>query len=160
MNAPRNDARVNRRAALALFAGAGFALKMGIASAAYDQSRNFGPAQVLNGVDARVFPVDIKSELKQLAPNVYAYVQLQPGWSNFNISNCGLVVGTESVLAVDATATPIMAKTFLAAGERTTGKRVKRVVVTDFHGDHTVGRLPTGDDPRKACTHQRNISGG
>src|SRR5262249_34945954 len=71
MNAPRdaNDARVNRRAALALFAGAGSALKVGVSSAAYAQSgRNFGPAQVLNGADARVFPVDIKSELKQLAP--------------------------------------------------------------------------------------------
>src|SRR5215475_9300808 len=144
MNAPReaNDARVDRRGALALFAGAGSALTMGVSSAAYAQSaRNFGPAQVLNGADARVFPVDIKSELKQPAPNVYAYVQLQPpGWSNFNISNCGLVVGTDSVLAVDATAAPIMAKTFLAAAaERTTGKRVKRVVVTHFHGDHTGG---------------------
>lgn len=83
-----------------------------------------GPPLVLNGSDARVFPTDISSEIKKLAPNVYAYVQLQPpGWSNFNISNCGIVAGSDSLLAIDTTAALIMAKRFLSAAYQETGKR-------------------------------------
>src|SRR3974390_3491277 len=74
--------RMDRRAALTILAGAGAALKIAVPSAAQAQSaRTFNPAQVLNGADARVFPADIASELKPLATNVYAYLQLQPpGW--------------------------------------------------------------------------------
>jgi len=136
-----NNGSIDRRAALALMAGASAALNAGGHSTVQAQPASpLGPPQILNGADARVFPTDIRSELKRLAPNVYAYVQLQPpGWSNFNISNCGVVAGEDSLLAIDAAAAPIMTKTFLAAARQATGKQVKRVIITHFHGDHTGG---------------------
>src|ERR1700686_2268597 len=132
---------IDRRAALTLMTGAAVALNVGAPSAAQAQTAPaFSPPQVLNGADARFFPTDIRSEMKRLAPNVYAYVQLQPpGWSNFNISNCGIIAGADFMLAIDATAAPIMAKRFLAAAQQAAGKRVKRLVITHFHGDHTGG---------------------
>src|SRR5215510_10399312 len=110
------SAPIDRRGALALFFGAGVCLKGGAFSAAQAQTPpRFGPAQVLNGADARVFPTEIKSEMKMLAPNVYAFIQSQPqGWSSFNISNCGVVVGADSLVAIDGTAAPMMAKKLVA----------------------------------------------
>ena len=52
-----------------------------------------------------------KTELKQLAPNVYAYVQGGgPGIPNQSISNAGIVIGDDGVFVIDATAGPIHAK--------------------------------------------------
>jgi hypothetical protein len=81
-----NSVSIDRRDALALLVGAGVALKGGAPLAAQAQTTpRFSPAQVLNGADARVFPTEITSELKRLAPNVYAFIQSQPeGWSSFN----------------------------------------------------------------------------
>lgn len=116
-------------------------INAGPPSAAQAQAApELGPPQILNGSDARVFPTDIRSELNKLAPSVYAYVQLQPpGWSNFNVSNCGIVARADFLLAIDATAAPIMAKKFLAAAQQATGKPIKRLAITHFHGDHTGG---------------------
>ena len=105
-----SSASIDRRNALALLVGAGVALKGGAPSAVQAQTTpRFTPAQVLNGAGARVFPTEIKSELKKLAPNVYAFIQSQPeGWSSFNISNCGVVVGADSLVAIDGSAAPLM----------------------------------------------------
>ena len=55
-----------------------------------------------------------KTELRQLAPNVYAYIQGGgPGIPNQSISNAGIVIGDDGVLVVDATAGPIHAKNFI-----------------------------------------------
>jgi len=136
-----NSVSIDRRDALALLVGAGVALKGGAPLAAQAQTTpRFSPAQVLNGADARVFPTEIKSELKRLAPNVYAFIQSQPeGWSSFNISNCGVVVGADSLVAIDAGAAPLMAKKLVADAQRATGKRFRRAVITHVHGDHTNG---------------------
>jgi cyclase len=142
---------INRRAALALVGSAAVALKARVAQA---QAAPLNPLQVLNGADARLFSTDIRSDLKLIAPNVYAFVQMQPpGWSNFNISNCGVVVGTDSLLAIDATATPIMAKNFFGAAQKATNKPVRRVVVTHFHGDHTGGLQFA--DAREIIAHEQ-----
>lgn len=83
---------------------------------------------------------EIRTELKLLAPNVYAYLQREaPGQSNLSVSNCGVIVGPKSMLAIDATSAPVHAKRFRAAAEKATGKRFDRVVVTHFHGDHVLG---------------------
>ena len=110
-----SSASIDRRNALALLVGAGVALKGGAPSAVQAQTTpRFTPAQVLNGAGARVFPTEIKSELKKLAPNVYAFIQSQPeGWSSFNISNCGVVVGADLLVAIDGSAAPLMAKSLL-----------------------------------------------
>src|SRR4051812_20864607 len=70
-------------------------------------------AQALgNGVPATV----INTDLKQLAPNVYAFLEREAkGQSNLSVSNFGCVVGTNSMLAIDAGGGPQHARNFIAA---------------------------------------------
>ena len=82
---------------------------------------------------------DIRSELKQLAPNVYAFVQREaPGQSNLSVSNFGIVAGPRSLLAIDAGGGPQHARNFIAAA-KPLGKPFDRVVITHEHPDHIVG---------------------
>jgi len=118
----------------ALF-GAGAAMAM--AGAAHGQG--FG-----NGLPATV----INTELKQLAPNVYAFLQREArGQSNLSVSNYGCVVGPKSMLAIDAGGGPQHARNFIAA-MRFTGKPFDRLVITHEHPDHIVGlpQFPPGID--------------
>ena len=64
-----NNGAVNRRTALALMASASAVWNAGGHSTVQAQpAPPLGPPQILNGADARVFPTDIRSELKRLAP--------------------------------------------------------------------------------------------
>lgn len=82
---------------------------------------------------------DIHSELKMLAPNVYAFLQREAaGQSNFSVSNFGIVVGPRSLLAIDAGGGPQHARNFIAAA-KPLGKPFDRVVITHEHPDHIVG---------------------
>ena len=89
---------------------------------------------------------DIRSELKMLAPNVYAFLQREaPGQSNFSVSNFGIVVGPKTLLAIDAGGGPQHARNFLAAA-KPLGKPFDRVILTHEHPDHIVGltQFPPG----------------
>ena len=80
------------------------------------------------------------SNLQQLAPNVWAYIQVQgPGESNLLLSNCGVIAGPHTMMAIDTTAVPLQAKAFRAAAERATHKPFDRVVITHEHADHVLG---------------------
>ena len=82
---------------------------------------------------------DIRSELKMLTPNVYAFLQREaPGQSNLSVSNFGIVVGPRSLLAIDAGGGPQHARNFIAAA-KPLGKPFDRVVITHEHPDHIVG---------------------
>ena len=82
---------------------------------------------------------DIRTELKQLAPNVYAFLQREaPGQSNLSVSNFGIVAGPRSLLAIDAGGGPQHARNFIAAA-KPLGKPFDRVVITHEHPDHIVG---------------------
>ncbi|HEY6456335.1 MAG TPA: MBL fold metallo-hydrolase [Steroidobacteraceae bacterium] len=88
----------------------------------------------------------IHSELRQLTPTVYAFLQREaPGQSNFSISNFGLIIGPASLLAIDAGGGPQHARNFIAAASRF-GKPFNRVVITHEHPDHIVGltQFPAG----------------
>jgi len=88
----------------------------------------------------------IHSELKQLAPTVFAFLQREaPGQSNLSVSNFGIVVGPTSLLAIDAGGGPQHARNFIAAA-RALGKPFDRVVITHEHPDHIVGltQFPAG----------------
>jgi cyclase len=90
----------------------------------------------------------INTELKQLAPGVYAFLQREAkGQSNLSISNFGCVVGPRSMLAIDAGGGPQHARNFIAA-MRFTGKPFDRIVITHEHPDHIVGlpQFPAGID--------------
>lgn len=82
-----------------------------------------------------------KRELRQLAPNVYAYVQGGgPGVSNFGVSNAGLIAGADYLMAIDATQGPIPARAFITASKQATGGReFGRLINTHHHGDHVNG---------------------
>jgi len=80
-------------------------------------------------------------ELKQLAPNVYAYTQGGgPDMSGPGVSNAGLIVGPDYMLAIDALQGPIPAKDFITRAQQAgRGKAIARLVNTHHHGDHVAG---------------------
>ena len=79
-------------------------------------------------------------ELRQLAPNVYAWVQGGgPTMTAAGVSNTGLIAGPDYLLAIDSTQGPIPAKAFIAAAKQATGKEIGRLVNTHHHGDHVNG---------------------
>jgi cyclase len=86
-------------------------------------------------------PPTWKRELRQLAPNIYAYVQGGgPGSNNYGVSNPGLIAGTDYLLAIDATQGPVPARAFIAASKQVTGgKEFGRLINTHHHGDHVNG---------------------
>jgi cyclase len=97
------------------------------------------PAAASQGGAFGAVATDIRSELKQLAPDVYAFLQREaPGQSNLSVSNFGIVVGPRSMLAIDAGGGPQHARDFIAAA-KPLGKPFDRVVITHEHPDHIVG---------------------
>jgi glyoxylase-like metal-dependent hydrolase (beta-lactamase superfamily II) len=81
-----------------------------------------------------------ETELKELAPNVYAYIQGGgPAKNNVSVSNAALVVGDEGILLFDALAVPIHAKNMVAAIRKVTDKPFKYLVTSHHHGDHIGG---------------------
>jgi len=88
------------------------------------------------------------TELKQLAPNVYAYQQEGgTGHINAGISNAGLFVGDDSMLVFDSLGYPMQAKAFIAAAKKAGGgKPISHLIDSHHHGDHVAGNqffLPT-----------------
>lgn len=82
-----------------------------------------------------------RTELRPLAPNVYAYIQGGgPGQMNQGVSNAGLIVGDDHIMALDSLGAPIHAKNFIAAARQAVpNKPFSRVVITHHHGDHIMG---------------------
>jgi cyclase len=82
-----------------------------------------------------------KTELRQLAPNVYVYQQQGgTGLLNAGISNAGLFVGEDWLVALDALGFPLQTKAFLAAAKKATGgKPIAQLINTHHHGDHVAG---------------------
>ncbi len=79
-------------------------------------------------------------ELRQLAPNVYAYMQGGgPGISAAGVSNAGMIAGADFLLAIDALQGPVPARSFIAAAKKATGKDFGRLILTHHHGDHVNG---------------------
>src|SRR5262245_4611735 len=56
------------------------------------------------------------TELRELAPNVYAYIQAGgPGRDNVSVSNAGLIVGDTGLMVIDALAAPMHTRSFVTA---------------------------------------------
>lgn len=102
-------------------------------------ARSHGQGAAPSGFPASMPATIIHSELEQLTPNVYAFLQREAaGQSNLSVSNYGIVVGPRSLLAIDAGGGPQHARNFIAAA-RPLGKPFDRVVITHEHPDHIVG---------------------
>jgi cyclase len=82
-----------------------------------------------------------KTELRQLAPNVYAYQQGGgPGTSSFGISNAGMIAGDDHLMAIDGLGAPLQTKAFIGAAKQATGgKAFGRLINTHHHADHVSG---------------------
>jgi cyclase len=142
-------ARLTRREAIARVTLAGFAILLSVSGeggparlwAQRAAAPTSAPAVIPPAPDPKFPQVPSwKTELKQLAPNVYAYIQEGgPGIPNRSISNAGVVIGDDAVLVIDATAGPIHAKNFIAAIRKVTDKPFRHLVNTHHHTDHVGG---------------------
>ena len=76
---------------------------------------------------------DWKTELKELAPGVYAYIQAKGTWF---VSNAGLIVGQEDAIVVDSLSNEEMVQAFIAEVKKVTDKPISFLINTHGHGDH------------------------
>jgi len=96
------------------------------------------PSTMVQAPDARI--PSWPTELRLLAPDVYAYTQGSgPGVDNASLSNAGVIAGPEGLLAIDTLGPPIHAKAFKSTAQTTTKKHFNRVINTHHHRDHTNG---------------------
>ena len=85
-------------------------------------------------------PPTWETQLQEVAPNVYAYIQAGgPGRNNASVANAGVIVGDESVMVIDTLTAPMHAKAFIEAIREVTDKPFRHVVNTHHHGDHVNG---------------------
>jgi cyclase len=77
-----------------------------------------------------------ESGIKQLAPNIYAYIQAQATWY---WNNGGFIVGDDSVVVVDSLATVGLTQKFRDEIRKITDKPIRYLINTHHHGDHTYG---------------------
>lgn len=75
---------------------------------------------------------DKKISLEELAPGLY-------GYTAEGDPNSGIVIGDESVLIVDAQATPAMAEDVVARVRTVTDKPIKHVVLSHYHAVRVLG---------------------
>lgn len=85
-------------------------------------------------------PPPWETELKEIAPNVYAYIQGGgPGRDNVSVSDAAIVIGDDAVLVFDSLAAPMHAKAFIAAIRKVTDKPFRHLILSHHHGDHVGG---------------------
>jgi len=77
-----------------------------------------------------------ESGVKQLAPNIYAYIQAKATWY---WSNAGFIVGKDYVVVVDSLATVGLTQRFREEIRKITDKPIRYLINTHHHGDHTYG---------------------
>jgi cyclase len=145
-------ARLSRRDALRLgLAGLGAASAVAWQVGRAEVSAQFGPAAAPPDPQPnKNFPImpTWETELKELAPNIYAYIQGGgPAKNNVSVSNAAVIVGDEGILLFDALAVPIHAKNMVAAIRKVTDKPFKYIVTSHHHGDHIGGNQFIPDNP-------------
>jgi cyclase len=74
--------------------------------------------------------------VKQLAPNIYAYIQSKATWY---WSNAGFIVGKDYVVVVDSLATVDLTQRFKDEMRKITDRPIRYLINTHHHGDHTYG---------------------
>ncbi len=123
----------NRRELIGRAAGIGF----GVTSVLKGQA---AVAQATAKAASNNFPQapNLKTELRELAPNVFAYIQGGgPGSLNAGVSNAGLIVADNHVMVIDSLGAPLHAKAFLAAIQKTAPNKPIRL-----NPDHPSSRRP------------------
>ncbi len=77
-----------------------------------------------------------KTEMKEISPGVYAYIQAGGGWF---ISNSGLIVGKDYAIVVDSLTNISLTETLIEEIKKVTDKPVRYLINTHSHGDHIWG---------------------
>jgi glyoxylase-like metal-dependent hydrolase (beta-lactamase superfamily II) len=135
---------MSRRDALARVAraGAGTLAALGAGSMSARAGDQFGGVDPIPPPADRRFPrpPTWETELKEVAPDVYAYIQAGgPGRDNASVANAGIVIGDRGVAVIDTLTAPLHAKAFIAAIRRITDKPFTHVFLTHHHSDHING---------------------
>jgi cyclase len=81
------------------------------------------------------------AKLVEIADKVFAYIQPDGSWY---INNTGFVVGSSSVISIDACATQKRTRAFLDSIASVTSAPVDMLINTHHHGDHTYGNSIMG----------------
>ena len=74
--------------------------------------------------------------VKQLAPNIYAYIQSKATWY---WSNAGFIVGNDYVVVVDSLSTVGLTQKLKDEIKKITDKPIRYLINTHHHGDHIYG---------------------
>jgi cyclase len=74
--------------------------------------------------------------LREVSDGVFAYVQLDGSWG---LNNTGFFVGDDGVTVIDTCFTERRSRAFVDAIRSVTDKRLRTLVNTHHHGDHTHG---------------------
>ena len=85
-----------------------------------------------------ITPAGWRTGIEQVAPKVYAYIQ---AYGELGVSNAGLLLDREGVMAIDALMVPSMTSRFLGAIKKVTRRPVSRLVNTHHHVDHSGGNF-------------------
>ena len=83
---------------------------------------------------------------KDLTDKTISFDELGPGLYGYTAEgdpNSGVVIGDQSVLVVDAQATPAMAQDVIARIRTVTDKPIKHVLLTHYHAVRVLGRPAT-----------------
>lgn len=131
---------LTRREVLGRVAGLGMLAVLAGSEGAQLQAQGFGQP-VPPPPDPRYpKPPTWETELKEIGPNIYAYIQGGgPGHDNVSVSNGGVIVGDEEILVIDSLAAPIHARNFVAAIRKVSDKPFRHLVYTHHHADHVGG---------------------
>jgi cyclase len=121
--------------------GAGFSALPAFARDVEDEAQFGGADPIPPAPDPRFpKPPTWETQLKGVAPNVYAYIQAGgPGRDNASVANAGVIVGDTGVAVIDTLTAPMHAKALIAAIRRVTDKPFTHVFLTHHHGDHING---------------------
>jgi glyoxylase-like metal-dependent hydrolase (beta-lactamase superfamily II) len=85
-------------------------------------------------------PPTWSTELRELAPGVYAYIQAGgPGRNNVSVSDAGVIVGDDGLMVIDSLTAPMHAKAMVAAIRQVSDKPFRHLINTHHHGDHVNG---------------------
>ena len=85
-----------------------------------------------------ITPAGWRTGIEEVAPKVYAYIQ---AYGELGVSNAGLLLDREGVMAIDALMVPSMTSRFLGAIKKVTRRPVSRLVNTHHHVDHSGGNF-------------------
>jgi cyclase len=74
--------------------------------------------------------------LREVSDGIFGYVQLDGSWG---LNNAGFLVGSDGVVVIDTCFTERRSRAFLDALQTVTDRRLRTLVNTHHHGDHTHG---------------------